>query len=551
MAHFISTVGRAGICLAAAVDWIWGLGILLIAGVIAVTVLLLVIVALVKGASRLLPLWRRSCLKMPRRWGLVAGGLLLVALVVASPWLLHVLAVQIVWTCGGALQYEGGDSMVNVIATRETLRARSGETWTKRFTGPVVGLRMLPGDWRLPRWVLGQFPQLEFLTLNDVRSADFARVGGLTKLKMLVVHPAENVDSGMEELQSLPQLWSLRINESNSLSDKGAAKLVEVPKLRALWLESGQITDQGIEQLAELELTDLIVSSHRVTDAGIADLRTPPLSWLSVDGTRVTNDGLLKLRSKNEWLSTNPEIHASDPVEAELVKSLEPNWGCELDAAGRVVGASLAVSDPPSDEAFAEANVKALARLKNLERIMLWGESIDDAALERMAPLRNVKRLQLQGTKISAKGFTLLQSWPELREVSVYGGDEGVLPVAALADVERLESLALEEVPLSPADVDQLAGLKSLRQLKLRFCEVGTDHIERLGKLPALEELDLTGNDLKEQHITPLGKLQQLKMLIVLANDLSEEDVRQLEQALPSCRVYSNFSEDLPESLKE
>ena len=523
------------------------IGVFLIVCVAIATVLLLLFVAAIRLISRIGLLRLAGKLRPSRKKAAVLAALLGVVLLLSWRYVGHYCAVQVVWFYGGALQYEGGKSMVNVIASRDYLREKSGETLLKQFTGPVVELRSSPMNWPLPSWVLGYFPELTFLSLNDVECTDLKAVGELKELERLVLHASENLDHGIEHLQPLEKLQIIRINHPQSLSDVGAEKLSALPAVTSLWLESQQLSDDGLLHLGRLPLSDLIIDSRRVTDEGLVHLHDTPLTWLSVEGTSVSNDGILEIRRAIKNLDTNPAPRAANPEHAAVVESLFPVCSFELDAFGRVVSVRISSdSDMAEEYVFNKECALQLAGLPDLREASIEGDGITDEVAPLLEHLANLEELELQETALGPAGLASLLSLPKLSGIRFRDCPLDSQMVSALSSCPHLRSLGLKYVDLEADLLAEIAGLDSLTQLSLSSCGLTDDLLAGLDLPATLERLDLSCNRLTGDCLDSLKALTGLQELAIYYNEFDKRDLTELQEALPHCSITSEFSDDNP-----
>lgn len=103
-------------------------------------------------------------------------------------------------------------------------------------------------------------------------------------------------DDFLLKLADIPQLRGLLVDslhpDDNSITDSGLAVLSELPRLERLRLRHAHITNNGVEQIVQLEhLSMLDLSGTMVDDEGIKLIAhgLPRLTELSLSGTAVTD----------------------------------------------------------------------------------------------------------------------------------------------------------------------------------------------------------------------------------------------------------------------
>lgn len=128
--------------------------------------------------------------------------------------------------------------------------------------------------------------------------------------------------------------------------------------------------------------------------------------------------------------------------------------------------------------------------------------------------------------------------------VSVGLADKGLssADIAGLAKLTELQSATLSGNKLT--DLSALAGLEKLEVLDLSGNAV-TD-LTPLSGLKALRTLYLDNNKIKD--FSPLYRLGKLTTLSIKGMDITEKQLKEIQDALPSCRIHSEqASEDVEE----
>ena len=159
-------------------------------------------------------------------------------------------------------------------------------------------------------------------------------------------------------------------------------------------------------------------------------------------------------------------------------------------------------------ERLTPLDLVSIGYMVNLKLLDLDNNSIPD--ITALSRLINLEELHLDHNRIS--DLTPLSSLHNLEFLSLY--NNRITDISPLAGLTNLESLTLWENRIT--DISPLAGLINL------------------------EFLDLDYNDVSD--LTPLFNLKNLETLYISGNrNLTEEQVNELRDALPDCRIYSDF----------
>ena len=207
------------------------------------------------------------------------------------------------------------------------------------------------------------------LTLTLITDPWLEQLGGLTNLRVISLASAKSSGAGYKFLGNLKRLESANFHTA-PVDDAGIAGISKVPSHERLEIVHTHFTDAGAQPLAKLvNLERLQLGSRKATGAAIKPLT-----------------GLKKLREldlHDGQASVEGVRHASE------IQSL------------RV----LRIYGPIKDE-----GAQHLAKLKNLEVLLVPGTQITDASLEVFAGLTRLKRLEIQGNKVTDAAIVKLKA---------------------------------------------------------------------------------------------------------------------------------------------
>lgn len=207
------------------------------------------------------------------------------------------------------------------------------------------------------------------LTLTLITDPWLEQLRGLTNLRVMSLASAKCSGAGYKFLGNLKRLESANFHTA-PVDDAGLAGISKVPSHERLEIVHTHFTDAGAQSLAKLvNLERLQLGSRKATGAAVKPLT-----------------GLKKLREldlHDGQASVEGVRHASE------IQSL------------RV----LRVYGPIKDE-----GAQPLAKLKNLEVLLVPGTQITDASLEAFASLKRLKRLEIQGNKVTDAAITKLKA---------------------------------------------------------------------------------------------------------------------------------------------
>jgi hypothetical protein len=186
----------------------------------------------------------------------------------------------------------------------------------------------------------------------------------------------------------------------------------------------------------------------------------------------------------------------------------------ELD---RLAGLSIQEISPPSF-GLKPSGWDRLRRLKELKRLRLWGDKIDDADAEEICGIRGLTDLQMLDTAVTDAG------WRHLCEKL------------------SLEGLMLRSDRITDEGFVAIANQTSLKRLYLQNMPLPSRRLEAVSALPQLEKLHLADVWLDDANLKPLVQNSSLKSLVLDRVSIRDELVAELRRACPSLEAYRDLS---------
>jgi beta-lactamase regulating signal transducer with metallopeptidase domain/Leucine-rich repeat (LRR) protein len=206
-----------------------------------------------------------------------------------------------------------------------------------------------------------------------------------------------------------------------------------------------------------------------------------------------------------------------------------------------------AVTTPPeaADDALYDAEREAEEILSGfnarIERdedgeviwVAVWSQQFSDGDLEILNQL-NWSNEQSNATRrryVNSSGKAFPQ--PGLVLVGTGITESGIVKLTQITDKHQLAMIALDDTPITDANLKQLAGLKSLRSLYLNRTKVTDAGLRQNWKsLVRLEHLALDGTDVSDESLAELPKYAehcQLKTLNVSNTKVTDKGLEHLK----------------------
>jgi len=358
---------------------------------------------------------------------------------------------------------------------------------------------------------------------TNLREVSLPRYAGLTS-------------AGMNCLSRLENLERLDLS-SSAVADEGLRHLGKLRKLKELILVDTKITDAGLANLAEVASLEVLrFDGTPVTDAGLPHLRAlKKLRDISCRDTRVTRNGLVRLNKDlpGLLLPDDPddvaELLRYYPATTKLdaqgnISEIEPEgWQLQTNPA---IGPALrrlhhvrlvSVSSEPdlvvgtviknwteleSVTLFRQASdddLRDLEGLQKLKHLCILSSFVTDEGVKSIARLKNLDNLIIRNAHLTAACMKEIASLPKLKSLDLLGNavtDQGLKYLKGT----NLEFLGLDSTKITDRGIDEIKDMTSLRQLDVWNTKVTKAALE---KLKGIRGLEVRGLPRKQIHEVP------------------------------------------------
>jgi beta-lactamase regulating signal transducer with metallopeptidase domain/Leucine-rich repeat (LRR) protein len=326
----------------------------------------------------------------------------------------------------------------------------------------------------------------------------------LTGVRVLGLRLAPITATGLAHLSKMKSLE--RIYMPMRADNSTLRPLRAFPNLKAVYLESPQITDAGLLQLAGLaNLEELELATDRLTGAGLRNLaRLRGLRYLFLHG-QVSGEALTQLQAP-------PSLRI-------LCVNVKPFGDVGMEAISRIT--QLERFSAHWAEDITDRGVGYLTRMPNLKKLDLGSARITDEAARVLGQIRTLDYLTLPTLGLTDAGLEHVANLENLRFLSVACFTGSPLTDQTLARLAKLPKL--EELTIAGAFTDEgmksLGGMGAMKALCLTFAPLMDPHvtnagIAHLGRLTKLQRLALANQ--KQCTLSGLSALKDLKDLRIL-----------------------------------
>jgi len=364
------------------------------------------------------------------------------------------------------------------------------------------------------------------------------------------------------------RLWDVDLSGS-AVSKADLATLAKCDWIRVLSLANTTVGDAEMEPVAKLsKLRQLDLSGTAVSDDGLPQLKNlARLVVLRTQGSQITYDGLAEL----------DRLLPGRHFEESLAQAQFPLPGIALTALYKMLGGTAKHKD--------EFGVHLQVPTGNSMIHGTNGTALTPAVFEHARHLKSTKTFLASFGRRRFAHAEVIASWPELRRVSIDGGqltDDDFRHIAALPKLKylslvgmhtisdraleqfgenhTLERLDFTGLKTTAGVTAHLGGLKRLQLLELNLWQKGDNGkyeaivgkqaaevrraLKRLQELPRLEKVRLRGNVFSDEVMRELASFKALKQIGYDERFVSRETVALLNASLPDCEIKSQGFSD-------
>lgn len=245
-------------------------------------------------------------------------------------------------------------------------------------------------------------------------------------------------------------------------SDAQLELVKRLSKIRMLSVRGQDVTDVGIDHLADASVASLSISATSVTDAGITAVRKiTDLDRLSLYGGEFSTDGLRQLRYIRKLRSLS--LASFVDLDLQFLKELAQLQTLSF-----------------SQMSFSKQQVELINQLKHLRHLSVMISDADNDDLRYMGQFKTTLNLSLvMGPKVNEEGWKHLAgsrvSTLYLYKMPITDGG-----MAVVGKIDGLQFLSITEAPVTDAGLDHLHNLKSLKHINIRGTKATQIGVDRL-----------------------------------------------------------------------
>jgi internalin A len=184
-----------------------------------------------------------------------------------------------------------------------------------------------------------------------------------------------------------------------------------------------------------------------------------------------------------------------------------------------------------------DADLVHIARLSQLQTLILARSAVTDAGLAHLAGLNRLKGLYLGGTAVGDAGMAHLAGLTCLQGLGLDDTQVGDVGLAHLEGLTGLQQLILSSTKVTDAGLVHLKRLNGLRILSLDNTHITDAKLAFMRGLTGLKFLQLEYTQVSDAGLIWLRGLTGLEELRVSRLHVSDSAKRELQRALPRTRI--------------
>lgn len=218
----------------------------------------------------------------------------------------------------------------------------------------------------------------------------------------------------------------------------------------------------------------------------------------------------------------------------------EPAWRTLGPAQGRVAIEAETMVSLQVNHGFADADFATLVDLGPgaIQYLMLGGVSVTVEGIEKLPQLVGLRDLSLAEARLDDQLFAHVAKCRALRHLNLLSNQLTDAGLHQIAGMPALEQLVLGDTPGMTDTALLVAGqLPRLRMLLIRgipMTDVGVDYLRRA---PGIERLWVCGRGVTDAAVPMLAELSELRELVLLTTSITGAGRRELQRALPKCKI--------------
>src|SRR5262245_26654064 len=307
--------------------------------------------------------------------------------------------------------------------------------------------------------------------------------------------------------------------DSGAGGDADLEQVKKLPSVRELdCSEVRGVSDAGLAKLAgHPSLRVIKLERTSVTDAGMAHLqKIPSLEDLDLKRTGITAAGYKEIGRISGLKRLRVVYNKFDDDCLQAIKDLK----------------NLELLDMQDCNLPTEKGLVVLQGFPKLRNLRMYGPNINDKVIGYLKGAKDLRVLSLEQSNVTADAFDVIGGMSNLQELGLFGAIKTTdAAVAKLSGLKKLQKLELRQaLAVTSLALSYLKDMKSLKVLDLAETgNVGNEGLEYIKGLTNLEELNLWQCRIDDKGLANLEGLTNLKWLKLDKCDITDDGLKHLE----------------------
>jgi internalin A len=200
---------------------------------------------------------------------------------------------------------------------------------------------------------------------------------------------------------------------------------------------------------------------------------------------------------------------------------------------------------------LADAGLKELAGLKQLQALNLMGTNVTDAGLKELTGLKQLQSLDLSYAQVTDRGLKHLAGLKQLQSLNLTQTEVTRAGLKKLSGLKQLQTLSLDSASVTDAELKVLAGLKQLQSLRLQGTKVTDAGLKELAGLKQLQSLNLSNAQMTDAVLKELAALKQLQSLDLSHAQVTDAALKELARLKQLQSLNLSYTQVTDAVLKE
>jgi Leucine Rich repeat len=182
-------------------------------------------------------------------------------------------------------------------------------------------------------------------------------------------------------------------------------------------------------------------------------------------------------------------------------------------------------------------DLESIANLRELERLSLCEDRLEDGALQNLCKLERLQTLALMWNRFSGEGLASLGNLHRLEAIDLYDNQVTDAGLSSFSKIASLKYLCLEKNQITDDGLKYLAPLTNLEYLQLAKNRITGKGLPQLMSLSKLTQLILDDNPISDQYLKSIVRLPSLQSLSLARTNISDASIEFLAQLPAECAI--------------